>query len=99
MTRGGAAANSPAPGIDRLGVAPHIWGTECASGLGSDDSSFAGTSWPQPLGQAATWDTNLVRAVAVASHVELRAQVRPRVGLVVGLIVGGLRIKRTLVAM
>jgi hypothetical protein len=26
MTRGGAASNSPAPGIERLGVDPHIWG-------------------------------------------------------------------------
>lgn len=74
MMRGGAAANSPAPGIERLDIKPHIWGTECATGLGSDDAKFAGTSFPQPLGQAATWDRQLVRAVAEATHVELRAQ-------------------------
>ena len=74
MSRGGAAANTPAPGIERLGIAPHVWGTECATGLGSDDASFAGTSFPQPLGQAATWDKDLVHRVAVATHVEIRAQ-------------------------
>jgi len=55
MTRGGAAANTPSPAIARLGLLPHIWGSECATGVGSDDASFAGTSFPQPLGQAATW--------------------------------------------
>ena len=74
MTRGGAAANTPAPAIPRLGLQPHVWGTECATGLGSDDASFAGTSFPQPLGQAATWNKALVRSVAVATHVEIRAQ-------------------------
>ena len=74
MTRGGAAANTPAPGIVRLGIAPHVWGTECATGLGSDDPTFAGTSFPQPLGQAATWDRNLVNAVAEATTIEVRAQ-------------------------
>ena len=64
----------PAPAIERLGIAPHIWGSECATGLGSDDNSFAGTSFPQPLGQAATWDKPLIKRLAVATHVELRAQ-------------------------
>ena len=74
MTRGGAAGNSPAPAIDRLGIAAHIWGTECATGLGSDDGGFAGTSFPQPLGLAATWDTGLVQRIGIAMHTELRAQ-------------------------
>jgi hypothetical protein len=74
MTRGGAKANTPAPAIERLGLLPHIWGTECATGLGSDDGSFAGTSFPQPLGQAATWDKALIHAVANATAVEIRAQ-------------------------
>ena len=74
MTRGGAASNTPAPGIPRLQLEPHVWGTECATGLGSDDASFAGTSFPQPLGQAATWNKALIRSVAVATHVEIRAQ-------------------------
>jgi hypothetical protein len=74
MTRGGARGNTPAPAIERLGLLPHIWGSECATGLGSDDGSFAGTSFPQPLGQAATWDKALIRQVAEATHVELRAQ-------------------------
>lgn len=74
MTRGGAASNTPAPAIPRLGLEPHVWGTECATGLGSDDASFAGTSFPQPLGQAATWHKALIRSVAVATHVEIRAQ-------------------------
>ena len=74
MTRGGAAANTPSPAVERLGLLPHIWGSECATGLGSDDGSFAGTSFPQPLGQAATWDKALIKEVARATHVELRAQ-------------------------
>jgi hypothetical protein len=74
MTRGGAAENTPAPAIARLGLLPHIWGSECATGLGSDDGSFAGTSFPQPLGQAATWNKDLIKQVATATAVELRAQ-------------------------
>ena len=74
MARGGAAKNSPTPAIPHLGIEPHIWGTECATGLGSDDSGFSGTSFPQPLGQAATFDTDLIRRVAEATHVEIRAQ-------------------------
>ena len=74
MTRGGAKSNSPTPSIARLGLLPHIWGSECATGLGSDDGSFAGTSFPQPLGQAATWDRPLIQRVAQATAVELRAQ-------------------------
>ena len=74
MSRGGAASNTPSPAIARLGIAPHVWGTECASGLGSDDGSFAGTSFPQPLGLAAAWDPHLVWEVANATAVEVRAQ-------------------------
>ena len=74
MSKGGARGNSPTPAIERIGLLPHIWGTECATGLGSDDSSFAGTSFPQPLGQAATWDKSLIYEVATATHVEIRAQ-------------------------
>ena len=74
MTRGGAAKNSPAPAIERLGIAPHIWGTECASGLGSDDNDIAGTSFPQPLGLAASFDVELARAVANITSTEVRAQ-------------------------
>lgn len=43
----GAAKNCPTPAIERLGIAAHVWGTECASGLGSDDASIAGTTFPQ----------------------------------------------------
>eukprot|EP00041_Stephanoeca_diplocostata_P028922 m.838661 g.838661 ORF g.838661 m.838661 type:complete len:836 (-) comp23463_c0_seq5:1378-3885(-) len=74
MTRGGAAKNCPTPAIARLGIAAHVWGTECASGLGSDDSSIAGTTFPQGLGLAATFDEVLVENVGVALHTELRAQ-------------------------
>ena len=56
MQYGGAKANCPTPAINRLGIAPHVWGSECATGLGSDDNEFAGTSFPQPLGLAATWN-------------------------------------------
>ena len=48
MTRGGAAANTPSPAVARLGLLPHIWGTECATGLGSDDAGFAGDPRPFP---------------------------------------------------
>jgi len=74
MTRGGAAANAPAPAIPRLGIAAHIWGTECASGLGSDDNNIAGTTFPQALGLAAAWDKSLAFRVANATAVELRAR-------------------------
>ena len=74
MTKGGAAKNAPAPAIPALGIASHIWGTECATGLGSDDAHILGTSFPQPLGLAASWDTKLAQDIATATHVELRAQ-------------------------
>ena len=74
MTRGGAAQNNPAPAIPRLGIAAHVWGSECNSGLGSDDNGILGTAFPQPLGLAASFDTALVHAVGLATAVELRAQ-------------------------
>ena len=74
MQKGGAAANSPTPPIDRLGIKPFIWGSECVTGLGTDDASFAGTSYPQPLGMAATFDSRLIHKVADAISSELRGQ-------------------------
>jgi beta-glucosidase len=74
MQKGGAAANSPAPAIERLGINPWIWGSECVTGLGSDDTGFYGTSFPQPLGMAASFDRELFLSVTTVISDELRAQ-------------------------
>ena len=39
--------SGPAPAIDRLGIKPYQWGTECLSG---DVSAGPATSFPQALG-------------------------------------------------
>jgi hypothetical protein len=41
-----------APGIERLGIAPYPWGSECLRG---DVSAGPATSFPQALGLAATF--------------------------------------------
>jgi beta-glucosidase len=60
-----------APAIPRLGVPKYEWWNEGLHGV-----AFAGhaTNFPQAIGMAATWDTDLVRQVAEAIATEARAK-------------------------
>ena len=50
MANGGRLTH--APGIDRLGIAPYPWGSECLRG---DVQAGPATSFPQALGLSATF--------------------------------------------
>ncbi|XP_035663483.1 probable beta-D-xylosidase 6 [Branchiostoma floridae] len=71
MSRGGAHSNGPAPAIPRLGIQPHQWNTECLRG---DPQAGPATSFPQALGLAATFSTEVIHAVAEATSIEVRAK-------------------------
>jgi len=58
------------PSIPRLGIAPYHWWTEALHGMTHDLS----TVFPQAIGLAATWDTNLHFEVATAISTEGRAK-------------------------
>ena len=71
MSRGGANDNSPTFPIDRLGIKPYQWGTECLRG---DVQAGTATAFPQALGLAATFDKDLIFRVAEATSIEVRAK-------------------------
>ncbi|XP_022099649.1 probable beta-D-xylosidase 2 [Acanthaster planci] len=71
MARGGSGPNGPAPPIPRLGIGPYDWDTECLRG---DVEAGNATSFPQALGLAATFSTQLLYDVAQATGVEVRAK-------------------------
>ena len=53
LARGGTSPDSgPAPAIERLGINPYSWDTECLRG---DISAGPATSFPQSIGLAATF--------------------------------------------
>jgi beta-glucosidase len=60
-----------APGIPRLGVPKYDWWNEGLHGV-----AFSGyaTNFPQVIGMAATWDTNLVHHMAQTISTEARAK-------------------------
>ena len=60
------------PAIPRLGIAPYHWWTEALHGMTHDTE----TVFPQAIGLAATWDTNLHYQVATAISTEGRAKNR-----------------------
>ena len=50
VSRGGVSSNGPAPAIERLGILPYQWNTECLRG---DVEAGNATSFPQALGLSA----------------------------------------------
>lgn len=62
---------SNAPAIDRLGVPAYTWWNECLHGVMAGPYS---TVFPQAIGMAATWDTDLIHQVADAISTEARAK-------------------------
>ncbi len=59
------------PAIERLGIPAYKWGNECLHGLCHTGRA---TVFPQAIGLAATFDTDLVRRVAGAIATEARAK-------------------------
>jgi beta-glucosidase len=57
------------PPIPRLNILPYSWGTECLRGDISENS----TGFPQAINLAATWNKELVKAVANATAYEVHA--------------------------
>lgn len=72
MARGGAGKNAPAPPIERLGIKPYSWSTECLRG--DVEAPGWATSFPQALGIAATFNVALMYHVANATGTEVRAK-------------------------
>ncbi|XP_067674661.1 uncharacterized protein [Haliotis asinina] len=72
MTRGGVSPiNGPTPPIPRLGIRPYSWDTECLRG---DVKAGNATSFPEPIGLAASFDPKLIYRVAEATSIEVRAK-------------------------
>ncbi|XP_077988499.1 uncharacterized protein LOC144442999 [Glandiceps talaboti] len=65
------ALSSPAPSIDRLGIKPYEWSTECLSG---DVDAGPATSFQQALGLAASFDVDVIFDVARTTAIEVRAK-------------------------
>ncbi|MDU0349352.1 glycoside hydrolase family 3 C-terminal domain-containing protein [Actinomyces sp. MRS3W] len=70
------------PGVERLGIGPFVTGTEALHGV-----SWRGpaTSFPQPVGMAATWDPELLNHAGevVAAEVRYMKQTDPALSLTV----------------
>jgi beta-glucosidase len=60
-----------APAIERLGVPEYNWWNECLHGVGR---AGIATVFPQAIGLAATWDTDLIYRIATAISDEARAK-------------------------
>jgi beta-glucosidase len=60
-----------APAIERLDVPEYNWWNECLHGVGR---AGIATVFPQAIGLAATWDTDLVYRIAAAISDEARAK-------------------------
>lgn len=69
------------PGVARLGLPAYQWWSEALHGVaGSPGVSFAesgdfscATSFPEPIGLGATFDRQLIRALASTTSTEARA--------------------------
>jgi beta-glucosidase len=59
------------PAIDRLGIPQYNWWNECLHGVARAGRA---TVFPQAIGLAATWDTDLMHRVAVTISDEARAK-------------------------
>jgi beta-glucosidase len=60
-----------APAIPRLGIPEYDWWNECLHGVGR---AGIATVFPQAIGLAATWDTELMSRIATAISDEARAK-------------------------
>ena len=60
-----------APGIERLDIPPYNWWNECLHGVAR---AGIATVFPQAIGLAATWNTDLMARIATAISDEARAK-------------------------
>jgi beta-glucosidase len=60
-----------APGIPRLGIPPYDWWNEALHGVARSGNA---TVFPQAIGMAATWDTDLIHQEGRVISVEARAK-------------------------
>lgn len=60
-----------APAIERLGIPKYNWWNECLHGVGR---AGVATVFPQTIGLAATWNTDLMHHIATAVSDEARAK-------------------------
>ncbi len=60
-----------APAIERLGIPAYNWWNECLHGVGR---AGIATVFPQAIGMAATWNTDLLHRVAITISDEARAK-------------------------
>jgi beta-glucosidase len=60
-----------APAIERLGIPAYNWWNECLHGVAR---AGVATVFPQAIGLAATWNSDLVGRIAVAISDEARAK-------------------------
>ncbi|RAX19336.1 hypothetical protein DRB06_13995 [Actinomyces sp. Z5] len=70
------------PGVERLGIGPFVTGTEALHGVAWRGPA---TSFPQPVGMAATWDPDLLSRAGqvVAAEVRQMKQADPNISLTV----------------
>ncbi|MEO1011381.1 MAG: glycoside hydrolase family 3 N-terminal domain-containing protein [Bacteroidota bacterium] len=59
------------PAIERLGIPEYNWWNECLHGVARNGRA---TVFPQAIGMAATWDTDLMRRIGDAIGTEARAK-------------------------
>ena len=59
------------PAIERLGIPPYDWWNECLHGVARNGRA---TVFPQAIGMAATWDTDLMHRIGEAISDEARAK-------------------------
>ena len=59
------------PAIERIGLPEYNWWNECLHGVARNGQA---TVFPQAIGMAATWDTDLIERVAAAISTEARAK-------------------------
>jgi beta-glucosidase len=59
------------PGVERLGIPPYVWWSECLHGVGRAGRA---TVFPQSIGLAATFNSALVRKIGDAIALEARAK-------------------------
>ncbi|XP_076800736.1 uncharacterized protein LOC143445485 isoform X1 [Clavelina lepadiformis] len=71
LSRGGAHENGPAPAIERLGIQPYQWNTECLHGYVTQTGG--GTGFISPVGLASTFSTNRAYMVGRVAADEARA--------------------------
>ena len=60
-----------APAIERLGIPEYNWWNECLHGVARNGRA---TVFPQAIGMAATWDTDLLQRIGDAIGTEARAK-------------------------